>query len=82
VRRSLETDHIETVLRAYGAPWDKHEVQSTEIDGGSAPLNISSVRRLAPLLAFLACAGMRHILLQRLSARLMTHHAPQTDQPQ
>jgi hypothetical protein len=43
-RRSLETDHIETVLRAYGAPWEKKEIQPTEIETGSTPLNMAEVR--------------------------------------
>jgi hypothetical protein len=46
-RRSLETDHIETVLRAYGAPWEKKEIQPNEIETGTAPLNMTEVWQLA-----------------------------------
>ena len=47
-------DHIETVLRAYGAPWEKKEVQPAEIEGGATPLNMSSVRQLT---SQLLCIG-------------------------
>ena len=54
-RRSLETDHIETVLRAYGAPWEKKEVQAADLETSTnSGLNMTSVRHVT---SQLLCSG-------------------------